>query len=139
MQKNIPHREATGSESLKQRIFSNSPAVHGHKNPASAAIRTRGNVAAEPAFDSAPFIIVTAAALLGEFVTVHEPENIERAQVTADPVKIFDKFTVGHGKFSRRAAVSKKEDYIYLPELQQQLHLPHERIYWNYRLQNSQN
>ena len=101
VQHDVPVREAPGPKGPVKGIILDRPAVDRQKDTAAALILPEGHVAAQPALDAPPLIVVASGALCRIFIPVTESVHVEGAQISADPAEIFDQFTVGH-VFSNR-------------------------------------
>ena len=88
--------KALGFECLVERIVWDSPAVNREEYILTGGVLMKGHKVANPAFNSAPLIIVAAGAFDAILFPALKPIDIEFAHVVPDTFKTLDQLTICH-------------------------------------------
>ena len=96
MQGDIPVRKAFRFEGGVQRVAGNGPAVDGKEDLLAGLVVIGIDIAFQPAFHPAGFIVIDPRAFRTELITAPETEDIKVPHIGPDLPEVFDQLTVGH-------------------------------------------
>ena len=96
MQHDILVRKAFRFPGIVQRIERHASVVHGDEDVLALGGMPEGHVAAKPALNAAPLVVIAACTFLRVIFTAFESVYIEIPHVVADLFKVLDQLAVGH-------------------------------------------